>query len=81
MKETAMNQKEQSIQTLNKVRKLIREMIKEENLISSDTNPEQNGDKSLGSGNLNNDQSKIEPTPDADKCLSQIQDLLNWYFG
>lgn len=76
-----MNQNQQSIQTLNKVRKLIREMIKEENLISSDNNPEQNNDKSLSSEDPNKNQQKSEPIPDADKCLSQIQDLLNWYFS
>jgi hypothetical protein len=74
-----MAENKQTIKNLNKLRELIREEIIKEN----SPNPEPNS----GSESGENDKSKVsdsekqEPIKDADKCLNQIQDLLDWYFG
>ncbi|MDP1801497.1 MAG: hypothetical protein Q8L81_09105 [Bacteroidota bacterium] len=70
-----------TIKSLSDLRFLIRETMVKEDLISAESNPDSNvNNEPNNSETNNNNQKSLEPKPDAEKCLSQIQELLDWYF-
>ena len=80
-----MEQNKQKDKIINEIRRLIwKELIKENNILT--TNADQQtpeGDKKTNNPeevprNIKGEHLK---DVDADKCLAQIQELLDWYFG